>query len=80
MGEHRNLTLAIDGELLDRVRVVAAERRTSVTRLVRDYLRALVDEDERYGRAAARLRARMEAPVLAVGGSRWTREELYDRG
>lgn len=34
----KNLTLAIDGDLLDRARVVAAVRRTTVNAMVREFL------------------------------------------
>ena len=35
----RNITLAIDEDLLDKVRVLAAMKRTSVNEMVRDFLR-----------------------------------------
>ena len=38
----KNITLAIDEDLLDRVRVIAALRRTSVNEMVRGYLTHVV--------------------------------------
>ena len=41
----KNLTLAIDDDLLDRARVVAAVRRTTVNAMVREYLERVVHEE-----------------------------------
>lgn len=41
----RNITLAIDEDLLDRARIIAAIKRTSVNELVRQYLARLVEEE-----------------------------------
>lgn len=46
----KNLTLAIDDDLLDRARVVAAVRRTTVNAMVREFLERVV-QDEREGDA-----------------------------
>ena len=79
MSMNRNITLAIDVDLLDRARVLAARRRKSVSALVRDYLAALVEGEERYNDAAERLKARMRTPTLSVGARSWSREELNGR-
>ena len=42
----RNITLAIDDALLDKVRVLAAMKRTSVNELVRGFLTRLVEEEQ----------------------------------
>jgi len=39
----KNITLAIDEELLEKVRVLAAMKRTSVNELVRGFLTRLVE-------------------------------------
>eukprot|EP01036_Dinobryon_divergens_P054435 gene54435-72742_t len=41
----RNLTLAIDDDLLDKVRVLAAMKRTSVNEMVRGFLTRLVEQE-----------------------------------
>ena len=79
MSDKHNLTLALDADLLERARVVAVRRRTTVTRMVRDYLRTVVDGDEAWRGAAERLRQKMEEAPLSVGGRRWTRDELHER-
>ncbi|NJK32258.1 MAG: helix-turn-helix transcriptional regulator [Deltaproteobacteria bacterium] len=51
----RNITLAIDPEVLDRVRVIAVERKTTVNALVREYLEGLATESDRMAEARRRL-------------------------
>jgi hypothetical protein len=47
----KNITLSIEDELYDRSRVLAAQRRTTVTGLVRDYLRSLARHEARQEQA-----------------------------
>jgi hypothetical protein len=51
----KNITLAIDDEVLDRVRVVAAEKKTTVNALVREFLADLAGRDERLAEARRQL-------------------------
>jgi hypothetical protein len=51
----RNLTLAIDDALLDKVRVLAAIRRTSVNEMVRGFLTRLVEEEVEHDEATEAL-------------------------
>ncbi len=41
----KNITLAIDEDLLDKVRVLAAMRRTSVNAMIREFLERTVDAE-----------------------------------
>jgi hypothetical protein len=79
MTRKRNLTLAMDEELLVKARVLAARRRTTVTKLVRRSIEELVSGDESQAQAHTRLKSRMRNPVLRIGKARWTREDLHDR-
>lgn len=51
----RNLTLAIDDDLLDKVRVLAAMKRTSVNEMVRGFLTRLVEEETEHDEATEAL-------------------------
>ncbi len=51
----KNITLAIEDEVLDKVRVVAAEKRTTVNALVRDYLNDLAGRNQRIAEARREL-------------------------
>ncbi|HEY7854888.1 MAG TPA: hypothetical protein VIC32_00470 [Terriglobales bacterium] len=77
----QNLTLRVPKPLLKRLKLVAAERGTSVTALL---LAALRDVDERgsqYAAARKRSLAAMDRPtdLGSHGQAPWTRDELHER-
>jgi plasmid stability protein len=75
-----NLTVAIDTDLLQRARVRAAERGTSINAAVADFLARYAGEDERAEAMAAFFELADAAGAgSGPGGRTWTREELYDR-
>ncbi|MEQ8403851.1 MAG: DUF6364 family protein [Oceanicaulis sp.] len=63
----KNLTLAIDEDLLDRARVVAAMKRTSVNAMIREYLERVVQ-------------AEREADAVTQELLKLSREESWDMG
>ena len=75
----RNLTLAIDGEILTRARIEAASRRTTVNALVRDYLASLAGNETARKASARWLSRMMHSRPLGVGKVNWTRDELHER-
>lgn len=80
----KNITLAIDEDLLDKARVLAAMRRTSVNEMVREFLSAEVDgvtQDARKADWDALFRMLDEsAPDRRKGleGGLPRRDEMYD--
>jgi len=77
----QNITLALPREVLQRVKVIAAEKGSSVSGLLTRALADIVSRDESYRAAQQRALAAMERPrKLGTGGkASWTREELHDR-
>jgi len=75
----RNITLAIDQQLLRRARALAAQRGVSISRMLADELRTLVAQDAAYRRAMARALAQLEAPCHLGGAGIADREALHDR-
>ncbi|MBI3098704.1 MAG: hypothetical protein HYY93_10765 [Planctomycetes bacterium] len=75
----RNLTLAIEEDVLHRARIVAAQRKRTLTSIVRDYLCGLAREDRERAASLSRLRRLMEKKPLVVGPRRWRRERLHER-
>lgn len=73
-----NITVAIEPGLLKKARAVAARRGLSVSALLADELRALVEEDARYTSARRRAFALLQSP-LPLGGTPVGREELHER-
>ena len=51
----KNITLAIEDDILERARVVAAEKKTTVNAMVREFLAEVTDRDERREKARAAL-------------------------
>ncbi len=75
-----NITLAIDDDVLKRVRKLAVERNTTLTALVRAYLEQLAArEDMRIEDRIDRLRKAFDAGGIEVGPVTWSREDLHAR-
>ena len=66
----KNITLAIDEHLLDKVRVLAALKRTSVNELVRGYLERLVEQEQGQDEARAELLHLMDGSTGNLGEER----------
>ena len=73
-----NITVAIEPGLLKKARAVAARRGLSVSALLADELRELVDEDARYASAHKRALSLLQNPI-SLGGVPLRREELHER-
>jgi len=75
----KNITLAIDEEVLRGVRRYAAEHDTTVNALVREYLTGLVDFEKRAAEARKRLvKMSEESEGRLEPGWKWNREEIYE--
>ena len=75
-----NLTLALDDELLQDARRVAFERETSLTELIRGYLKDLVAELDLDQETKAReLMETIQRNSRHFGKITWTRDELHER-
>ena len=74
-----NVTLAIEEELLQAARAVAAERQTSVNDMVRQYLKQVVGEDRRRRAAWERIKSLVEQPGVVLEDPRPSRDELHAR-
>jgi hypothetical protein len=80
-GATRNITLALPEELLRSVKVLAAERHTSVSRLLTVLLEGLVSQESGYeGAKRGSLSRLAEGWNLGTQGrATWGREELHER-
>lgn len=75
----KNITLSVDEAILDKVRIIAAQRKTSINGLVRDYLADIATADDRSERARRRLLELAETSKADMGaGYKWNRDALYD--
>lgn len=73
----KNITLAIDEDLLDKARVLAALRRTSVNEMVREYLTRVVEEERQRDEAREDLLRLIDASDGDMGDWRPSRHETY---
>lgn len=75
-----NLTLNVPDEILDEARVFAAERKTTVNALVRDYLTSITSQRKRAREAMAELRKMSENSKSRLGPDfKFDRASLYER-
>ena len=75
-----NLTLKLDTDLIREAKVLAAERGTSVSRLLADELEALVRRDKRYNAAKRRALSRLRRGLDLGWSKPASRDELHARG
>lgn len=74
----QNITIALEQELLRKARILAAERGTSVSRLLADELGRLVGDAEDYDRSRREALADLDRG-LSLGGRPASRDALHDR-
>jgi hypothetical protein len=76
----KNITLAIDEGVLNKVRRYAAHRNTTVNALVRDHLERIARNEDRKKRVIAELKAMSEKSTAELGADyKWNREDCYER-
>jgi predicted transcriptional regulator len=78
----RNITLAIDDNLVREVRKIALDRDTTLTGLVREYLEKLAAENaqsDEKRRAMEKLEESFKRFEVHVGKRTWTRADLHER-
>jgi hypothetical protein len=75
----RNLTLSIDKDLIKKGKVVAARKESSLSKMLAELLKDMVENDDRY-EAAKRSAFQLLKKGLHLGGKiTWKREDLYER-
>ena len=88
MGVKRNVTVQLDEDVIAKVKVLAAQRGTSISGLVAAEITKISEQRERYERARQAALAQMtEVNDQVAAGDRgpanpdrgWTREDLHDR-
>jgi hypothetical protein len=76
----KNLTLAIDEDLLKKARKIAIDRNTTVTGLIRKYLLHLVNQqDINKIEVVSELESIFNQSQAVIGDITWSRDDLYAR-
>ena len=74
----QNITLSLEKDIIYKARIIAAKRATSVSQMLSDELRRIVDADVQYEQACRQALADLDKG-LRLGGVPATREALHAR-
>jgi predicted transcriptional regulator len=79
--EKQNVTLSLPREMVRQVKVIAAQRDTSISGLMVEKLKEIVDEEHGYEEARERSldRLREGFDLGTAGRMSWTRDESHER-
>lgn len=76
----KNITLAVDDDVLDRARLVAAQRRTTVNAMVREFLAEVGKREDKVAEARRQLLHLMDTSKgCMVPGWNFDRDEAHER-
>ena len=75
-----NITLSVDEDIIKKVRKIAIDKNTTLTAMVRDFLKS-VAENEEIDKQRILNQIDESFTILSrdMGPRAWTRDELYDR-
>ncbi len=77
--QKQNVTVSLSTHIIQKAKVLAAKRSTSISGMLAEQIEALVNSDEAQERASASAIARMERGLHLGGGRLVSREELHER-
>ena len=79
--ETQNITLSLPKDLVRKAKLIAVERQTSISGLLKEFLTEAVAHEDRYAKARSRhLEAlRGGADLSTRGAVGWSREDLHER-
>jgi len=75
----QNLTISLDRQTIQKAKIVAARRSTSISGLLARQIEILVGEEEAYERAERQALALLDKGFPLGGAIRASRDELHDR-
>ena len=75
----QNITLSVDKDIIKKGKVIAAEKDTSISKMLSEQLRQLVEDKEKYETAKRSALQTLKKGFHLGGEITWKREDLYDR-
>lgn len=75
----QNITLSLDKELIKKAKVMAAHRQTSISGMLSDDLRKIIEETEKYQCAKRRAMNNLKMGFRLGGRILASREDLHER-
>lgn len=79
LDDKQNITLRLSRKTIQKARVLAAQRSTSISGLISSHIEQLVDTNDDYQRAMQRAVARMEKGFDLGGTHTMDRDALHER-
>jgi hypothetical protein len=75
----QNVTISLDRQTIQKAKIVAARRSTSISGLLARQIEILVGEEEAYEHAERQANALLDQGFHLGGGIRVSRDELHER-
>jgi len=79
LDEKQNITLRLSKQTIQKARVIAAQRSTSISGLLTSQIEQLANSDDEYEKAMQRALARMERGFHLGGTHKLDRDSLHER-
>lgn len=75
----QNITLSIDKEIIKKGKIIAAQKDTSISKMLSDQLKGMVEKEDQYEAARRNALQALKEGFHLGGRINWKRENLYDR-
>ena len=75
----QNITLSLEKELIKKGKIVAAKKETSISKMLGELLKEIVDKEDQYEAAKRNALQILQQGINLGGRITWKREDLYDR-
>ena len=75
----QNITLSIDKEIIKKGKIIAVQKDTSVSKMLSDLLKEIVDKEDSYEAAKKNALQNLKRGFHLGGDVKWSREDLYER-
>ena len=75
----QNITLAIEKEIIRKGKLIAAQNDTSISKMLSDQLKEMIDKEEQYQAAKRKALHALRKGVHLGGKITWRREDLHER-
>jgi hypothetical protein len=78
-GDKQNVTVSLDRQTIQKAKIIAARRFTSISGLLAQQVEAIAGDEEAYERAERQAMALLEQGFHLGGANRASRDELHER-
>ncbi len=75
----QNITISLDKDLIRKARIIAVQRRISISGMLAEELKRIVDDTESYERAEAKALEHLDTGFRLGVGIPVSREDLHER-